>query len=121
MELMNEGGKAIRGSRIHIFGVTYKRDISDSRESPAMEVIKLLLALGADVTYSDPFVRTVNVDGRRLEHVEASREHLSSRDLAIIITDHSSFDYLQIVRDAPLVFDTRNATDGLRARKLVRL
>src|SRR5438477_2172093 len=69
MELLNEHGKAMRGSRIHILGVTYKKDISDSRESPAMEVIKVLMALGATVTYSDPFVPSLRIEGRVMEAI----------------------------------------------------
>ncbi|MBI4474034.1 MAG: nucleotide sugar dehydrogenase [Acidobacteria bacterium] len=121
MELMNERGKAVRGSRIHVLGVTYKKDISDSRESPALEVIKLLLGLGANITYSDPFVPALNVEAHRLESLTPSPERLSACDLAIITTDHSGFDYPGIVRYAPLVFDTRNATAGLTAKNLVRL
>jgi len=121
MELLNEHGKAMRGSRIHILGVTYKKDISDSRESPALEVIKILVALGANVTYSDPFVPSLSVEGRNLKATEFRGDVLGSCDMAIIITNHTDFDYSAIVRDAPLVFDTRNATDGLKAGHLMRL
>src|SRR5207244_2218700 len=114
-------GKAVRGSRVHIMGVTYKKNISDSRESPAIEVIKLLLGLGAKVSYSDPFVQTLNIDGEKLEAIHPSREVLSACALAIIATDHSAFDCLELVRHAPLVFDTRNATEGIQAKNLVRL
>jgi len=121
MELLNEYGKAMKASRVHVLGVTYKKDISDSRESPAIEVIKLLVALGANVVYSDPFVKTLNIEGHTLEAVAVNSDTLSACDLAIITTDHTSFDYHQIVRTAPLVFDTRNATDGTKAKNLVRL
>jgi UDP-N-acetyl-D-glucosamine dehydrogenase len=121
MELLNEQGKAMRGSRVHILGVTYKKDISDSRESPAMEVIKLLTGLGAEVTYSDPYVRSLTVEGRNMETVPPCREVLAACDIAIIITNHSAFEYQEIIRNAPLVFDTRNATEGLKAKNLVRL
>src|SRR5215468_9521536 len=121
MELLNERGKAMRGSRVHVLGVTYKRDISDSRESPAIEVIKLLMGLGANVVYSDPFVTTLSVDGEPVESVALSPNTLKACDLAIIITNHTAFDYSEIIRNAPLVFDTRNATDGARARNLVQL
>jgi UDP-N-acetyl-D-glucosamine dehydrogenase len=121
MELLNETGKAVRGARVHILGVTYKKDISDSRESPAIEVIKLLTGLGAAVSYSDPFVPSLNVEGHRLKAVQPSAEVLCSSDLAIIVTNHTAFDYAEIIRNAPLVFDTRNATDGLKAKNLVRL
>jgi UDP-N-acetyl-D-glucosamine dehydrogenase len=121
MELLNDRGKAIRGSRIHILGVTYKKDISDSRESPALEVIKLLCGLGAQITYSDPFVSSLNVDGHQFTAVQPRAEMLASCDLAIVITNHTAFDYEQIVHDAPFVFDTRNATEGIAAKNIARL
>ena len=121
MELLNDRGKPVRGSRVHILGVTYKKDISDSRESPALEVIKLFAGLGADVRYSDPWVPSLQVDGQKMDSLQPGREVLSSCDIAIIITNHSSFDYVDIVRNAPLVFDTRNATEGIKAKNLVRL
>jgi UDP-N-acetyl-D-glucosamine dehydrogenase len=121
MELLNERGKAMCGSRVHVLGVTYKKDISDSRESPALEVMKLLTALKAEVTYSDPYVPSLQIEGRRMEAVPPSREVLSACDIAIIVTNHTAFDYQEIVRNAPLVFDTRNAADGISAKNLVRL
>jgi UDP-N-acetyl-D-glucosamine dehydrogenase len=121
MELLNERGRAMRGSRVHILGVTYKKDISDSRESPALEVIKILLALGAAVTYSDPFVPSLSIEGHSLEAIQPSREVLASCDMVIVITNHTAFNYSEIVRNAPLVFDTRNATGELKAANLVRL
>src|SRR5262245_18604976 len=121
MELLNERNKAMRGSRVHIFGVTYKKDISDSRESPAIEVIKLLSALGAEVSYTDPFVPSLQVERQKMASMPMSREALASCDIAIIITDHTSFDYVEMIRNAPLVFDTRNATAGMKAKNLVRL
>ena len=121
MELLNDHGKAMRGSRVHILGVTYKKDISDSRESPAMEVIKLLTGLGAEVTYSDPYVPSLAVEGHNIECMRPGREVLAACDIAIIITNHTAFDYQEIIRNAPLVFDTRNATEGMKAKNLVRL
>jgi UDP-N-acetyl-D-glucosamine dehydrogenase len=121
MELLNEQGKAMRGSHVHILGVTYKKDISDSRESPAIEVIKLLTGLGAQVTYSDPYVPSIQVEGHRMEALPLTPAMLASCDVAIIITNHTSFDYAEIVRSAPLVYDTRNATEGMKAKNLVRL
>ncbi len=121
MELLNEHGKAMRGSRIHILGVTYKKDISDSRESPALEVMKTLAALGASVSYSDPFVPSLSIEGHNIEAIDPSRDVLGSCDLAIIVTNHTAFDYKNIVKNAPLVFDTRNATVDLSTNNLVRL
>src|SRR5689334_13459949 len=105
MELLNERGKAMRGSNVHILGVTYKKDIRDSRESPAIEVIKLLIGLGAEVTYSDPYVPSLQVDGTMIESRPVGREVLASADIAIIITNHTDFDYVEIVRNSALVFD----------------
>jgi UDP-N-acetyl-D-glucosamine dehydrogenase len=121
MELLNERGKAMRGSKVHILGVTYKKDISDSRESPALEVIRLLAGLGAEVSYSDPYVPTLQVEGQKMQALQPGTEVLAACDLAIIITDHTSFNYAEIIRDAPFVFDTRNATGGMKAKNLVRL
>ena len=121
MELLNQQGKPFKGARVHILGVTYKRDISDTRESPALEIMKLSLAAGAVVSYSDPFVPTLTLGGRELQSLPVVPEALRDCDLAIIVTDHSQFDYLCIATHAPLVFDTRNATNGLRADNVVRL
>src|SRR2546421_1474144 len=115
MELLNEHGKAMRGSRVHILGVPYKKDISDSRESPALEVIKILMALGARVTYSDPFVPSLSIEGKGMGAIHPSPEVLASCDMAIVITNHTAFDYKEIIKNAPLVFDTRNAASELRA------
>src|SRR5207249_1132413 len=101
MELLNERGRAMRGSHVHILGVTYKKDISDSRESPAMEVIKLLAGLGAQVTYTDPYVPSLQIEGQKMESLHPSREVIAACDIAIIITNHTSFDYVEIVRNAP--------------------
>src|SRR6185369_10511397 len=86
MELLNENSKPMRGSRIHVLGVTYKKDISDSRESPAIEIVKLLLGLGANVVYSDPFVTNLHIDGTAVECCAVSPEALKACDLAVITT-----------------------------------
>ena len=121
MELLNRMAKPFRGARVHILGVTYKRDISDTRESPALEIMKLCLAAGALLSYSDPFVPKLKVEGREFASMPVSPELLRGVDLAMIVTDHSQFDYKTIVENSPLVFDTRNATSGLRGSNLVRL
>ncbi|OFV94316.1 MAG: UDP-N-acetyl-D-glucosamine dehydrogenase [Acidobacteria bacterium RIFCSPLOWO2_12_FULL_54_10] len=120
MELLNQQGIAFKGARVHILGVSYKRDISDTRESPALEIMKLSLTAGAIVSYSDPFVPALTLQGRDFHSLPVAAEVLRSCDLAIIVTDHSQFDYECIVNHAPLVFDTRNATNGLQAENVVR-
>jgi UDP-N-acetyl-D-glucosamine dehydrogenase len=121
MELLNGKGKAVRGARIHLLGITYKKDISDTRESPALEIMKLFMAAGADLAYSDPFAPSITVEGRQFTAQPVTQEILRQTDLAMIVTDHSSFDYELIATEAPLVFDTRNAMNGRRKSNVVRL
>ncbi|MBI3894990.1 MAG: nucleotide sugar dehydrogenase [Acidobacteria bacterium] len=121
MELLNQQGKPFKGARVHILGVTYKRDIGDTRESPALEIMKLSLAAGALVSYSDPLVPSLALEGREFQSLPVTPEVLRGCDLAIIVTDHAQFDVPCIVKNTPLVFDTRNATNGLRAENVVRL
>ena len=121
-DILNDRGKPLRGSKVLVLGVAYKRDVSDARESPAIEVIKLLRGKGAVVEYADPHVPVFEVDGVPLKAVEPTPERLAACDLAIIITDHRAFDYEAIIEHAPAVFDTRNATKGLDARgKVIKL
>jgi UDP-N-acetyl-D-glucosamine dehydrogenase len=118
MELLNDAGKPLRGSRVHLLGVTYKRDISDLRESPALEIAALLAERGAELSYSDPYVPSFAFGGRTLESQEPDPELLAERDLVIVVTDHSAFDYPAIVAAAPLVFDTRNAAAAVAGANL---
>ncbi len=121
MELLNDRGKALHGARVHVLGVAYKPDVGDTRESPALEILKLLLARGACVSYSDPFVPALLVEGRRFESLAPDSGVLANCDIVMIATHHSAFDYPSIVKHASLVFDTRNATGGLEAVNVVKL
>ncbi|HLQ77386.1 MAG TPA: nucleotide sugar dehydrogenase [Terriglobia bacterium] len=121
MELMNQRGMPLKGSRVHILGVTYKKDISDTRESPAIEIVKLLSGCGATVSYTDSFASELEVDGQRLQSTPATSELLEGSDLVMIVTDHSNVDYRTVADRAPLVFDTRNATEGIHSDNIVRL
>jgi len=117
--------KCVRGARILIVGVTYKKDIDDLRESPALRIIELLRAKGARVDYHDPYVPSLPVMRKydlRLKSVPLTAERLSEYDVALIATDHSCFDYDHIVRHSQLVVDTRNATHNVRENreKIVR-
>ena len=116
-EMLNTVKKAINGSRVHILGVAYKKDVSDIRESPALDIMELLLKRGAQVSYTDPFVP-------RLKHADldlTSSEASTGVDCAVICTNHSSFDYAEIPGRFPLVLDTRNALKGSKAGNIVRL
>lgn len=120
-EILNESGKSIKGSRIHLLGVAYKRDISDTRESPAHDVAKILLQRGAYLTYSDPYVPEFSVNGYRLKETGVHPDILQAADCTVIITDHSTFDYADILKHAQVIFDTRNAMKELQSPKIVKL
>jgi UDP-N-acetyl-D-glucosamine dehydrogenase len=113
--------KPLNGSKVLVLGIAYKRDIDDLRESPALTIIELLRQRGAEVDYNDPFFPSVG-KGRHydLNMTSASLEDLSSYDCVLIVTDHSAYDYQQIVNDAQLVIDTRNATHGIHSPNIVR-
>jgi UDP-N-acetyl-D-glucosamine dehydrogenase len=117
---LNEHAKPLKGSRVHILGVAYKRDIDDMRESPAIDVAHLLLKAGAKVSYSDPFVPHFHVDSTEMQSVEALPASAEA-DCVVIITDHKSVDYASILKRSKLVVDTRNALKGVKADNLVRL
>ena len=115
---LNEHGKPVKGSHIHILGVAYKQDIDDMRESPALDIIQLLERRGARLTYSDPHVPHVRFDGMELCSDEAA---IAKADCVVIVTAHSGFDYKALVGTAPLIVDTRNALKGVVSDKIVRL
>jgi UDP-N-acetyl-D-glucosamine dehydrogenase len=117
---LNERSKALKGSRIHILGVAYKRNIDDVRESPALDIIHLLRHRGAHVTYSDPYVPSIHVEGGDLFSSDLATA-LSQSDCAVIITDHADIDYAEVLDRASLVVDTRNALRGLVSKKIIRL
>jgi len=108
--LLNEAGKPLHGSRLLLLGLTYKRDIGDIRESPALPILTLLRQKQAIVAYHDPRVPNLQYDGVLLKSCELDDNLLSEQDCIIIITDHSCFDYEHIVKHSRLLFDTRNAT-----------
>jgi UDP-N-acetyl-D-glucosamine dehydrogenase len=123
---LNSQGKPVKGSRVLVIGVAYKRDINDVRESPALGIVDQLMHKGAEVSYHDPFIPEMTLDGRgSLAGVPLADETLSACDCAIIVTDHSGVDYARVLRLAPLVVDTRNVTRKLGLpeyeEKIVRL
>jgi UDP-N-acetyl-D-glucosamine dehydrogenase len=115
-QALNDQRKAVKGSRILVLGVAYKRDVDDTRESPALDVMSLLEERGADVAYHDPYVPSFREDGHERVGVPFNDGELSRADAVVIITDHSSVDYQRVVDIATLVVDTRNATAGLERR-----
>jgi UDP-N-acetyl-D-glucosamine dehydrogenase len=116
---LNDDRKAMKGSRILMLGVAYKRDIDDVRESPALSIIDRLRSKGCDVRYHDPFVRQIRFDdthtdsgGEPMSSVDLSDEEIQASDCVLIVTNHSQIDYHRIIELAPLIVDTRNALNG---------
>jgi UDP-N-acetyl-D-glucosamine dehydrogenase len=117
---LNRQRKPLNGSRVLVLGVAYKKDVSDTRESPAMDVIRLLEAEGALVDYHDPFVAELPLDSghgsaagaSNRRSVELTADRVASYDIVVLVTDHSSIDYDLVQRSAQLIFDSRNAFKG---------
>ena len=118
---LNAHGKSLKGSRVLVLGLAYKRDIDDLRESPSLTIIELLREKGASVDYNDPYFPNVG-HGRHyaLEMASVPLDRLPSYDAVVIVTDHSSYDYQAIVEQAQMVIDTRNATRGIQSEKIFR-
>jgi UDP-N-acetyl-D-glucosamine dehydrogenase len=121
IEALSQSGKALKGSRVLVLGMAYKRDIDDLRESPSLTIIELLQVRGAHVEYNDPFFPTVG-RGRTyaLNMTSTPLDRVPEFDCVLIVTDHSQYDFRQIVSQAQLVVDTRNATRGIEAPNIVR-
>ncbi len=119
---LNDHSKPLKGSRVHVLGVAYKRDIDDVRESPALDIIHLLGKRGATVTYSDPYVAGLRADGvvPAMDSIDAEKASAEA-DCVVIVTDHKAFDYSKIVAKAKLIVDTRNALKGKVSDNIVRL
>jgi UDP-N-acetyl-D-glucosamine dehydrogenase len=118
---LNEHAKSIKGSKILVLGLAYKRDIDDLRESPSLPIIELLRDKGAKVAYNDPFFPKVG-HGRHyaLNMTNTPLDNLGEYDAVVIVTDHTSYNYQQIVNESQLVIDTRNATKGIVSDKILR-
>jgi UDP-N-acetyl-D-glucosamine dehydrogenase len=120
-EALNARSKALRGSKVLILGVSYKKDIDDLRESPAITIIEDLQKHGALVSYNDPYFPKIG-KGRKydLQMQRVPLENIGQYDCVVIVTDHSEYDYRQIVDEAQLIVDTRNATAGISSPRIVR-
>jgi UDP-N-acetyl-D-glucosamine dehydrogenase len=108
--LLNEHSKSVKGSRILVLGVAYKKNIQDIRESPALDVIELLDRLGAKLSYNDPYVPELKQDSHKMKSINLTQAALKKADLVVILTDHKDYDYDWVCENANLIFDTRNAS-----------
>ena len=120
-EALNTVRKPINGSKILLVGVAYKKDVNDMRESPALDILELLLRRGARVSYSDPWVPELKHDKHAFTSLDLATALANKPDCAVICTDHSKFDYQTLVKSGTLVVDTRNALRGFRDASISRL
>ena len=120
-DCLNKYKKAINGSNVLVLGVAYKKDVSDARESPAYEVIRLFLKKGANVTYNDPYISDFTVDSKKFLSKELKKKLLNKADCVVVLTDHSCYDYDFIAKNSKVILDTRNATKNCKNRKNVIL
>jgi UDP-N-acetyl-D-glucosamine dehydrogenase len=119
-DALNDRARSVRGSRVLVLGVAYKPNVADTRDSPALEIVDMLAAKGARVAYHDPHVPSITVNGKRYASQAAVRA--GEHDVVLVLTAHDGYDWPAIVREAPLVIDTRNATGGLdTAANVIRL
>ena len=112
-QILNRERKSLNGSKILVLGVAYKRDVGDVRESPALDVIELLAGRGAEVSYHDPHVESIDVGVHEYHSLPMSADLLGAADCVVIVTDHSAVDYRFVVDNSRYVFDTRNVTKSL--------
>ncbi len=120
-DALNSVKKAVNGSRIHVYGVAYKKNVGDMRESPAIDVIEHLLRRGATVTYSDPYVPNFRLDHGTMNAVPVADALAAKPDCVVITTDHDAFDYAELVEKASLILDSRNALKKYSAPHIHRL
>ncbi len=120
-ETLNEAGKSIKGARILVLGLAYKKNVGDIRESPALEVIKLILEKGGEIMYNDPYVPEFEFFGKKWRSVNINNGFVEEADCVLILTDHSLYNWESIVRRAKLILDTRNAINGFRVPNVFKL
>jgi UDP-N-acetyl-D-glucosamine dehydrogenase len=120
-DALNERQKSLKGSKILALGVAYKRDANDTRESPALEVVKGLYEKGAQVYFSDPYVKSIQTHGETMQSTPLNAKVLQSMDCVVVLTDHSAFDYDMIANHSPLILDCRNALKRFSSPNIICL
>jgi UDP-N-acetyl-D-glucosamine dehydrogenase len=121
VDVLNTHSKSVKGAKILILGVAYKKDIEDLRESPALRVIALLMEKKAKVSYHDPYIPEIKENGTRFKSIKLEKKVTGNYDCVVILTDHSCYDLKAIARESKLVFDTRGCTVGIIADNVIRL
>src|SRR5207244_9803585 len=118
-DALNRGKRSLNGSTILALGVTYKRDANDIRESPALDVVRDLSEKGAIVSYSDPYIPSIEINGKLTKSISLTPEVLESMDCVVVLTDHSTFDYSMIAAHSQLILDCRNALHDFHAQNVL--
>src|SRR5262249_26340196 len=121
VQALNKRKRGVNGSRVLVLGVAYKANVDDIRESPSLDVMELLLEMGARVDYSDPHVPALEFQGHKLKSVRLSSARLARADCVVLAAAHKDFDYGLILRSSRAIVDTRNAFKGKRSSKIFRL
>jgi len=116
-KVLNKHGKCLNGAKVLVLGVTYKADVEDPRETPALKVMELLQREGANLSYADPFVPNVTIEEHSYQAVTLTKERVQQSDCVLLLTAHSAFDYDMVASNAPVVFDTRNGTKKVKGSK----
>lgn len=116
VDALNRQKKCLNGSKILILGVAYKKDIDDPRESPALDIIKILQEKGAEVSYNDPYIPSLDENFKGMRSIDINKGLLSGMDCAVVVTDHSTYDWEMIAKNSKLVVDTRNATSMIQKK-----
>jgi UDP-N-acetyl-D-glucosamine dehydrogenase len=117
IDALNEVQKSVKGSNILVLGVAYKRDIDDLRESPSLDVIRLLQERGAAVAYHDPFVPDLGHEGMAMKSIKLTAAALKAADCVVVITDHSQYDWEMIAKNTRIIVDSRNALKNVKSPK----
>jgi UDP-N-acetyl-D-glucosamine dehydrogenase len=118
---LNDRERSVKGSQILLLGVSYKRDVDDLRESPALDIVQILEGRGAKISYHDPHVPRFELDGKSYTSTESLLPSVRKADLVVIVTDHSDFPYKDVVEAASVLLDTRNATKGITSPKILKI
>jgi UDP-N-acetyl-D-glucosamine dehydrogenase len=118
---LNDRERSVKGSQILLLGVSYKRDVDDLRESPALDIVQILEGRGAKISYHDPHVPRFELDGKSYTSTESLLASVRKADLVVIVTDHSDFPYKDVVEAASVLLDTRNATKGITSPKILKI
>lgn len=119
--MLNKAKKPMNGSKVLLLGVAYKKDIDDLRESPVLKIIDILLQEEAEISYNDPYIPNFRQNGRDYVSKEVTPQALSEADIVIITTDHSNYDYPEVVAHSQLILDTRNACAGIKSDNISKL